>query len=301
MVAAAFYFTLTPAGVICSCFIVVTSTYFSIMPILAYIIKGITDKCSKRKNSVRNSLLKRAIGRVCYNRLMIQVKWIGRIPYAQAWDTQKELVAEMRAQGGDDQLLLLEHDPVYTLGRSGQEANLLLDEAARRQAGIALYWVDRGGDITYHGPGQLVGYPILNIKRLHRAQGLSRPDLHLYLRQLEDVIIGTLAEFDITGRRYPGYTGVWVDTPAGPRKIAAIGVKVNAGGITSHGFALNVDPDLSHFAGIIPCGIQEHGVTSMAQLLPRPVTITSVLMPLIDAFTGVFPVETRFVSPLVYA
>lgn len=232
---------------------------------------------------------------------MIQVRWLGCIPYAAAWDYQKELVTERREQVGGDQLLLLEHDPVYTLGRSGQEANLLFDEAARKRAGISLFWVDRGGDVTYHGPGQLVGYPILDIKRLHRMQGLSRPDLHLYLRQLEDVIIGTLAEFGITGRRYPGYTGVWVDAPAGPRKIAAIGVKVNARGITSHGFALNVDPDLSHFAGIVPCGIQEHGVTSMAQLLSRPVTVPEVLMPLVDVFGGVFQVETRFVTPLVYA
>ncbi len=232
---------------------------------------------------------------------MVEARWLGRIPYAQAWDLQKEMVAERQVQALADQLLLLEHDPVYTLGRSGQEENLLLDETARQRAGIAVHWVDRGGDVTYHGPGQLVAYPILDIRQLHQAQGLPRPDLHLYLRQLEQVIITILAQYGITGRRYPGYTGVWVDGPAGPRKIAALGVKVNARGITSHGFALNVDPDMSHFAGIIPCGIQEHGVTSMARWLHRPLAVTAVLPLVVQAFTGVFSVETRFVTPLVYA
>jgi lipoate-protein ligase B len=232
---------------------------------------------------------------------MVEVKWLGRVPYAQAWDLQRNLVAEKRERAIADQLLLLEHDPVYTLGRSGQEKNLLLDEVARRQAEIDLYWVDRGGDVTYHGPGQLVGYPILDIKEIHKAHGLPRPDLHLYLRQLEAVLIKTLAAYDLSGRRYAGYTGVWVDTPAGPRKIAAIGVKVNARGITSHGFALNIDPDLGHFAGIIPCGIAEHGVTSMARLLNRSLTLADVLPVVVKAFAGVFQVETRFVTPLIYA
>jgi lipoate-protein ligase B len=232
---------------------------------------------------------------------MVEVKWLGRVPYAQAWDLQRNLVAEKRERALADQLLLLEHDPVYTLGRSGQEKNLLLDEVARRQAEIDLYWVDRGGDVTYHGPGQLVGYPILDIKEIHKAHGLPRPDLHLYLRQLEAVLIKTLAAYDLSGRRYAGYTGVWVDTPAGPRKIAAIGVKVNARGITSHGFALNIDPDLGHFAGIIPCGIAEHGVTSMARLINRSLTLADVLPVVVKAFAGVFQVETRFVTPLIYA
>ena len=232
---------------------------------------------------------------------MVEVKWLGRVPYAQAWDLQRNLVAEKRERALADQLLLLEHDPVYTLGRSGQEKNLLLDDVARRQAEIDLYWVDRGGDVTYHGPGQLVGYPILDIKEIHKAHGLPRPDLHLYLRQLEAVLIKTLAAYDLSGRRYAGYTGVWVDTPAGPRKIAAIGVKVNARGITSHGFALNIDPDLGHFAGIIPCGIAEHGVTSMARLINRSLTLADVLPVVVKAFAGVFQVETRFVTPLIYA
>lgn len=232
---------------------------------------------------------------------MVHVKWLGRVAYAQAWDLQKSLVAEMQQQPLPPQLLLLEHDPVYTLGRRGDQGNLLFDESARQQLGIELHWADRGGDVTYHGPGQLVGYPILNIKLLHQRQGLPRPDLHLYLRQLEETLIETLDYFRISAWRYTGYTGVWVDGPAGPLKIAAIGVKVNVQGITSHGFALNVNPDMSHFAGIIPCGIHEHGVTSMAQVLDRPVTIDEVISHLLSSFSRVFNIQTRFVAPLVYA
>lgn len=230
----------------------------------------------------------------------VEVQWLGQVEYAQAWDLQKELVAARSSErDDDDRLLLLEHPPVYTLGRSGRIENLLLDEEARRREGIAVHWVDRGGDITYHGPGQLVGYPILNLKRLYSARGFARPDLHLYLREIEETLIQALETFGIRGRRYEGYTGVWVDADEGPRKIAAIGVKVSSKGISSHGFALNVCPNLGHFDGIVPCGIEEHGVTSMAEILRRPVTVGDVLSPVVAAFAGVFRADARFVtSPL---
>jgi len=232
---------------------------------------------------------------------MLEVEWLGRIAYDEAWELQKDLVAERAEEPRPDRLLLLEHPPVYTLGRSGRLENLLLDEAEREGEGITVRWVDRGGDITYHGPGQLVGYPILNLKRLFRARGYERPDLHQYLRDVEEVIIRALDAFDIAGWRYEGYTGVWVDGPNGPLKIAAIGVKVSSKGISSHGFALNVDPDLEHFAGIIPCGIQEHGVTSLAQLLGRPVDVGNVIPPIVAAVARVFQVQTTFVTPFVSA
>jgi lipoate-protein ligase B len=228
--------------------------------------------------------------------MTISVEWLGRVEYDAAWELQKELVAERQRQQVEDRLLLLEHPAVYTLGRSGHEENLLLDEAQREQEGIALYYVDRGGDITYHGPGQLVGYPILDLKRLFARRGYERPDLHQYLRDVEEVIIQALASFDVHAWRYDGYTGVWVDGDEGPEKIAAIGVKVSSKGISSHGFALNVDPNLAHFEGIVPCGIREHGVTSLARLLGRRLAVTDVVPAVIEAFSTVFEQRTRFVA-----
>jgi lipoyl(octanoyl) transferase len=226
--------------------------------------------------------------------MSLQVDWLGRMSYGAAWEWQKHLVAEQVAATAPDRLLLLEHSPVYTLGRSGKMENLLLDEQQRAQAGIELFAVDRGGDITYHGPGQLVGYPILNLGRVYGARQFGgRPDVHRYLRDLEEILIQTLASFGLAGWRYDGYTGVWVSTAAGPRKIAAIGVKVNHRGITSHGFALNVDPDLSHFAGIVPCGIREHGVTSMAKMLPQPPELLEVAELLATAFSRVLQLKLR--------
>lgn len=226
----------------------------------------------------------------------VQVQWLGRVAYDEAWNRQRELVAAGSNGRHQDQLLLLEHPAIYTLGRGGREENLLYDEATLRREGIAVQRVDRGGDITYHGPGQLVGYPILDLKRLYAARGYSRPDLHLYLREIEEVLIAVLRRFGILGWRYEGYTGVWVNGTEGPLKIAAIGVKVSSKGISSHGFALNVDPDLEHFQGIIPCGIREHGVTSMAQMLKQSLTVDELLTPVSEAFSRVFGVPTWFVA-----
>ncbi|CAB1130243.1 Octanoyltransferase [Candidatus Hydrogenisulfobacillus filiaventi] len=187
--------------------------------------------------------------------------WLGRMPYGPAWDLQRRVGEAVRRGHLPDTLLLVEHDPVYTIGRAarGSRDNLLWDLPTLQRRGIALYEVDRGGDITYHGPGQLVGYPILDLTRHGR-------DLHAYLRSLEEGLIRALATWGVTAYRLPPHTGVWVDEPQGPAKIAAIGVKASRW-ITSHGFALNVAPDLGHFTGIIPCGIRDKGVTSLARLL----------------------------------
>lgn len=223
---------------------------------------------------------------------MITGLWIGQIEYDAAWDLQKDMVAaKVDTPDLPDEILLLEHPPTYTLGRSGKLDHLLLREEELDALGFKVRWVDRGGDITYHGPGQLVGYPILNLQRLFELQGFDKPDFHRYLRNLEEVIIVALAAFGIVGWRYDGYTGVWVDRPDGPRKIAAIGVRVNAKGISSHGFALNVNPDMSHFGHIVPCGISEHGVVSMVEMVARPLTPTDLLLPIVNAFAQVFQTE----------
>jgi lipoyl(octanoyl) transferase len=179
---------------------------------------------------------------------------LGTVPYLDAWDLQRRLVAERQAGAGADTLLLLEHPRVYTLGKRADRGNILLDDAALARRGIEVVPVDRGGDVTYHGPGQLVGYPILRL-----AAPRAVVD---YVRALEEILLRTLATFGVIGERSPGFTGVWV----GDEKVAAIGVRVTSGGITSHGFALNVTTDLDDFAGIVPCGISDRGVCSLASL-----------------------------------
>ena len=234
--------------------------------------------------------------------LKVFVDWLGQIDYQAALTLQETLVQECAAAPElEDRLLLLEHPPTYTLGRGGDVRHLLLNEAQLAERRIAFYRVGRGGDTTYHGPGQLVGYPTLKLKRLHSLRGLARPDLHVYVSDVEETLIRTLAHFGVAGWRYKGYTGVWVDTESGPCKIAAIGVRVSSKGISSHGFALNVATDLSYFTHIIPCGIKEHGVTSLTRMLQRSVTIAEVISPLVDAFREVFRVETRFEESLKFA
>ena len=181
---------------------------------------------------------------------------LGRIGYLDGWRLQ-EAVAARVAAGGPERLLLLEHDPVYTIGRRGTLDHLTASPAELRAAGASVYRVDRGGDITYHGPGQLVGYPIL-------ALGDS-PDVVAYVRALEDGLRSTLGDFGIASRTIDGKTGVWVELPdRREAKIAAIGVRVSRG-VTRHGFALNVDTDLAAFARMIPCGFM-HEVGSFARL-----------------------------------
>lgn len=192
-------------------------------------------------------------------------EWRGRERYAQTWERQLELHTLRRTGQIPDTLVLVEHEPVITLGRHGDPANLLLREESLAQRGVDLHRVERGGDITYHGPGQLVGYPILDL----RQRGLSVRDL---MRGLEEALIRTVGTWGITAGRIAGLTGVWHDQG----KLAALGVAVQ-GGVSFHGFALNVDPDLSHFQYIVPCGIVGKPVTSMAQVLRQPLKLEEVL------------------------
>ena len=190
-----------------------------------------------------------------------------RLDYQQAWDQQEQIFAETvriktENRGSEsplatpNYLIFVEHPHVYTLGKSGKPENLLLDEKGLQEKEAAYYKINRGGDITYHGPGQLVGYPILDLDNFFT-------DIHLYLRTLEEAIILTLADYGIAAGRYPGYTGVWID-PELPtaRKICAMGVRCSRW-VTMHGFAFNVNPDLDYFKYIIPCGIDDKAVTSM--------------------------------------
>jgi len=212
----------------------------------------------------------------------------GCLPYQQAWDWQNTL-AEQRGRGEiPNRLLLLQHPHTYTLGTSAHEDNLLLSPDELIQRGITVFRVDRGGDITYHGPGQVVGYPII---QLPRASDTLRMDVVGYVRNIEQVIIRTLADYGVTGRPISGLTGVWVDTPDGEAKVCAIGVRINVRAVTKHGFALNLNSDLSYFDGIIPCGIPDKGVTSLAQILGAPVDETAVTQRLIYHFGSVFDFE----------
>ncbi len=209
----------------------------------------------------------------------------GILPYQQAWDWQNTL-AEQRGRGEiPDRLILLQHPHTYTLGTSAHEDNLLLSPAELEQRGITVFRVDRGGDITYHGPGQLVGYPIL---QLPRASDTLRMDVVGYVRNLEQVIMRTLMDYGVVGKPIPGLTGVWVDTPNGEAKVCAIGVRINVRAVTKHGFALNLNTDLNYFEGIIPCGIRDKGVTSLAQLLGTPIDEAAVTRQLIYHFGDVF-------------
>ncbi len=207
----------------------------------------------------------------------LRVRRMGRTPYREALALQDELVARRRRGEIEDHLLLLEHPHVITLGSGSTEDHLVADAAERERLGIELFETGRGGDVTYHGPGQLVGYPVLDLKP-------DRRDLHRYLRDLERVLVRALAGFGVTGRRVEGYTGVWV----GERKIAAIGVRVSSGWITSHGFALNVSTDLSFFDAIVPCGIADREVTSLTRETGSAVRPEEVEEAVVEAFASVF-------------
>ncbi len=207
----------------------------------------------------------------------LQVRKLGLVRYGEALKLQERLVAERRAGEIPDTLLLLEHPHVITLGSSADPAHVLVGEEERARLGIELFESGRGGDVTYHGPGQLVAYPILDLKP-------DRKDLHRYLRDLEEVLIRTAARFGVAATRSPGYTGVWTATG----KLAAIGVRVSSGWITSHGVALNVCNDLGFFRTIVPCGIADRDVTSLAVELGRPVDVTEAADAFVDAFSETF-------------
>lgn len=207
----------------------------------------------------------------------LEVRDLGLVPYDEALALQWDLVERRRTGEIPDQLLLLQHPHVITLGTASSPLHVLADESRRRDLGIDLIDVGRGGDVTYHGPGQLVAYPILDLKP-------DRKDVHRYLRDLEAVLVQTLDRIGIRGEPITDLTGVWVDG----RKIAAIGVRVSSGWITSHGFALNVSNDLSYFDTIVPCGIQDVSVTSVAQELGRPVEVADIVGIVSETFSETF-------------
>ena len=209
---------------------------------------------------------------------VIEVRRLGLVPYQEGLALQQQLVEARRAGTIPDQLLLLEHPPVITLGAKtrSDRTHVLASPEALDEAGVGLFEAGRGGDVTYHGPGQLVGYPILDLRP-------DRCDVHRYVRDLEEVMIKTAAAFGIEAGRVAGLTGAWV----GNDKLAAIGVRISRW-ITSHGFALNVATDLSHFGLIVPCGITGRGVTSLTRLLGRVVPPTAVEDVVVKAFAAVF-------------
>src|ERR1035437_5402663 len=215
------------------------------------------------------------------------VRELGRMDYGQALELQEQLATQRKQGLVGDHLLLLEHPHVITLGRNGHMENLLASDEIMSRAGISFYPTDRGGDVTYHGPGQLVGYPIMDLREWQR-------DVGAYVRAIEQTIIDTLAEFGIEAGRIPKLTGVWV----GERKIAAIGVHLSRW-VTSHGFALNVNTDLSYFQYIVPCGLTKP-VTSMAQLGVRT-TLEDVSRRLAAHFGRVFDCEMLFEAPVLTA
>jgi lipoyl(octanoyl) transferase len=195
---------------------------------------------------------------------VLAVEWLGRVPYRPTWDRQNDLADRRRRREIGDRLLLLEHDPVYTIGRGGDETNLLATPERLRTLGAELIHIDRGGDITFHGPGQLVAYPIVEL-----ADPL---DLRRYVRALEAAVIGTAAAYAVPADRRDGLPGVWVD---GQRKLAAVGVRVRRG-VTTHGLALNVSTDLAWFDEMVPCGIPGCEVTSLERESGHPSRLRDV-------------------------
>ncbi|MFZ1976388.1 MAG: lipoyl(octanoyl) transferase LipB [Bacteroidota bacterium] len=212
---------------------------------------------------------------------------MGRSQYDETWKLQKSLRHLRQIGSIDDLLLLTEHEHVYTIGKGGNDNHLLASQEELKMGGVEVYHIDRGGDITYHGPGQIVGYPIID---LHER----KPDIHLYLRGLEETIILTLREFGILGIREEGLTGVWIDG----EKIAAIGINVSRW-ITMHGFALNVNTDLARFGRIIPCGIFHKGITSIEKILGKKIPLDDVEEVLEHKFMQVFGYnELHKISPM---
>lgn len=222
---------------------------------------------------------------------------LGLIDYKEAWDFQEDLFkfnvdAKIENRKADqtvtvtkNHLLFCEHPHVYTLGKSGDENNLLLSEALLKQKGATYYKINRGGDITYHGPGQIVGYPILDLDYFFT-------DIHKYLRFLEEIIILTLADYGIKAERYEGFTGVWldVDNPLKARKICAMGVRCSRW-VTMHGFAFNINSNLEYFNNIVPCGITDKQVTSLEKELNRKIDVNEVKQKLKKYFVQLFEAE----------
>jgi lipoyl(octanoyl) transferase len=238
---------------------------------------------------------------------------LGLIEYQQAWKLQEQYASEIAEGKRAPTLLLLEHPHVYTFGRKGHAENLLWGEEQLKQKGIDVHWVDRGGDVTYHGPGQLVGYPLIPLAPIQlppfsqkigeEKEGGRIPDADYvgYVRKLENMLIVALSHFGIAAAQRSGLTGVWVQADVysrcprcrpedrnKPAKLAAIGVKVDVRGISRHGFALNVNPDMLYWDGIVACGLAEYPLVSLADLLNEPPAMDSVKKEIVFAFKDVF-------------
>ncbi len=246
--------------------------------------------------------------------MQCEVLDLGLIEYERAWKLQDEYAREIAEGKRLPTLLLLEHPHVYTFGRRGKQENLLWGEAQLKEKGIAIHWVDRGGDVTYHGPGQLVGYPLIPLIPLsQRERGTGEGEPHIpdadyvgYIRRLEKTLIVALARLGLAAGQRPGLTGVWIQADVHsrcprckpedrqkPAKIAAIGVKVDARGVSRHGFALNVNPDMDYWDGIIACGLQDEPVVSLGDLFPEPPSMDRVKREVVRAFAEVFGYEMK--------
>ena len=246
--------------------------------------------------------------------MKLVVEDLGLIEYARAWKLQDEYAREIAEGTRPPTLLLLEHPHVYTFGRRGRQENLLWGETQLKEKGIAIHWVDRGGDVTYHGPGQLVGYPLLPLGSPHPqplSQGekgarIPQADYVRYIRKLEETLIVAMARLGLAAGQRSGLTGVWIQADAHsrcprckpedrkkPAKLAAIGVKVDARGVSRHGFALNVNPNMEYWDGIIACGLQDEPIVSLADLFVEPPPMERVKREVINAFSEVFGYEMK--------
>ena len=212
---------------------------------------------------------------------------LGFIDYQQAWDLQKEIFSKRTKDEICDTFFMLEHPHTYTLGKVAEKENLISSEDQLKELGVSVYEIDRGGDITYHAPGQIVGYPIIKLSD-------CKEDTHEYVRGLEEVIMKVCADYGLETHRNPKYTGVWISE----RKIAAIGIKVSRW-TTMHGFAFNVNTDLNYFSGIIPCGIKDKEVTSLKHELGNEISIEAVKEKLVEKFKEVFAYHTYSVKEKV--
>jgi lipoyl(octanoyl) transferase len=213
----------------------------------------------------------------------MQLLSLGQMPYQQVWDIQREIFQGVIAGWEDDTLILVEHPHVYTFGRGADAANFIATDEKLHEIGAEKFEIERGGDVTYHGPGQLVGYPILNLSHF-------KEDLGWYLRTLEETIIRLLGTYDVEAFRVAGRTGVWVNSNGIEEKICAIGIR-SSRWCTMHGFAFNVNTDLSYFENIIPCGISDRGVTSLEKLLSRKISMDEVIARYVSEFESVFDVK----------
>lgn len=231
----------------------------------------------------------------------VVVEDLGLIEYKAAWELQDKYAAEISEGTRPPTLLLLEHPHVYTFGRRGEAENLLWNEAELKNKDVAVHWVDRGGDVTYHGPGQLVGYPLIPLGQVNAENKIPQADYVGYVRNLEETLIVALARLGVAAGQRSGLTGVWIQADVWsrcprcrpedrnkPAKIAAIGVKVDVRGISRHGFALNVNPDMSYWDGIVACGLVDEPIVSLEDLLSPLPKMEKVKQEIVAAFGEVF-------------